>query len=233
MEYQGRELESFALARNWKAYVQKALGPYLTGDVAEVGAGLGETTRALRPGSLARSWACIEPDPAMATAIARAAAAGDLGAGVTSHCATLAQLPADASFDSVVYVDVLEHIEDDRGELRLAAERLRPGGRIVVLSPAFPFLYSEFDRAIGHYRRYTRRMLRAIAPPGLAEIDSRYLDGAGLLASAANRLLLRQAMPSKAQVLTWDRLMVPASRLLDPLILHAFGRSVVMVWVKP
>lgn len=232
MDYPGRELESFALAQNWKAYVQRVLDRYLLGDVAEVGAGLGETTKALRPGSRARTWACIEPDPAMAQAIVAAEAKGDLGSNVAVHCATLAGMPEQARFDSIAYIDVLEHIEDDSGELRLAADRLRPGGRIVVLSPAFQWLYSEFDRAIGHYRRYSLKALRAAAPPGMAEEFCRYLDSAGLMASAANRFLLRQSMPSEAQVLTWDRLLVPVSRFVDPLFGYSFGRSVIMVWTK-
>ena len=68
--YQGAELESFAHAQRWKRYVRSALHPYLEGDVLEPGAGIGETTRALRPGSRAASWTCLEPDPDMAAAVA-------------------------------------------------------------------------------------------------------------------------------------------------------------------
>lgn len=232
MDYAGQELESFALAINWKSYVLKALAPHVSGEVLEVGAGLGETTRALRPRLPAKGWTCLEPDPAMAARVAAVAGNGDLGENVSALCGTLATAPAGRSFDTIVYVDVLEHIEDDRGELTRAAALLRPGGRIVVLSPAFPFLYSEFDKAIGHFRRYTRPMLRAVAPAGLEERVCHYLDGVGLLASAANRFFLRQSLPTQGQVVTWDRLMVPLSRLFDPLVGRSFGRSVVIVWER-
>jgi SAM-dependent methyltransferase len=230
--YQGRELESFALARNWKAYVRGALQPYLSGSVIEVGAGIGETARALRPGAEAESWLCVEPDPGMAARLAGLAARGELGPGVTAHAGTLVDLAPDIRADCILYVDVLEHIEDDAGELVRAAARLRPGGRIVVLSPAFPFLYSPFDAGIGHFRRYTKRMLRAIAPAGLDERGAFYLDSMGALASAANKVLLRQSMPTKRQVLTWDRLIVPVSRVLDPVFAKLAGRSVVVVWQR-
>ena len=230
LAYQGAELESFAHARRWKAYVRKALHPYLAGDILELGAGIGETTRALRPGSRALSWTCVEPDPAMAQAIGTAAQAGQFGEHVTTLCGTLVDLPEGQRFDTALYVDVLEHIEDDLGELVAAAERLRKGGRIVVLSPAYPYLYSEFDRAIGHFRRYTKGMLRGLTPPGMRIEAEFYLDGVGLLASFANRAMLRQAQPTMRQVLFWDRVLVPLSRLLDPLTGRRFGRSVVTVW---
>ena len=232
LAYQGAELESFAHARRWKAYVRKALHPHLAGDVVELGAGIGETTRALRPGSRSRSWTCVEPDPAMARKIEAAAAAGEFGDNASTLCGTQADLPAGQHFDTALYVDVLEHIEDDRGELAGVAERLRAGGRIVVLSPAYPFLFSEFDRAIGHFRRYTKAMLRRLAPPGMQVEAEFYLDGVGMLASLANKAMLRQAQPSLRQVLFWDRVLVPLSRALDPLTGRRFGRSVVTVWQK-
>ena len=232
LAYPGAELESFAHAQRWKSYVRTALHPYLAGDVVELGAGIGETTKALRPGSRATSWTCVEPDPAMARALAAAAAGSQLGEGVSALAGTIEDLPADARFDAALYVDVLEHIEDDRGELALAAARLRPGGRIVVLSPAWPFLYSAFDRSIGHYRRYTRPALANLTPAGMQIEASFYLDAVGMLASAANKLLLRQSLPTLKQVLLWDRAMVPVSRLLDPLIGRSLGRSVVAVWRK-
>ena len=59
-----------------------------------------------------------------------------------------------------------------------------------------------------------------------------YLDGVGMLASLANRAMLRQSLPTLRQVLFWDRVLVPLSRLLDPLTGRSFGRSVVTVWQK-
>src|SRR5258707_343019 len=63
-------------------------------------------------------------------------------------------------FDAILYIDVLEHIKEDAAELILAARHLKTNGVIVVLAPAFPWLYTQFDAAIGHFRRYTRNSLR-------------------------------------------------------------------------
>src|SRR5262249_9818557 len=130
------------------------------------------------------------------------------------------------------YIDVLEHIEDDRGEVARAAAHLVPGGRLVVLSPAHAWLYSDFDAAIGHFRRYDGKSLRALTPPSLKVKSLRYLDSAGLAASGANRFLLRQSMPGRAQIAFWDKCLVPMSRVTDALSAGRLGKSVVAVWER-
>ena len=125
------------------------------------------------------------------------------------------RIPGSDRFDSIVYIDVLEHIDDDGAELRRAASRLRPGGTLVILSPAHQWLFTAFDAAIGHKRRYTKSMLR-------------YLDSTGLLVSSANRLFLRSATLS--QIKLWDRVFVRMSTWLDALLRYSIGKSVVGVW---
>ena len=142
----------------------------------------------------------------------------------------LSTLDSSRLFDAILYIDVLEHIEDDSAELRRAAAHLSPGGALIVLSPAHPFLYTPFDQAIGHYRRYTRQSLRAAAPRNLRRDKLIYLDSVGMLASLANRLLLDQSMPTAAQIHIWDTYLVPCSRVMDPLFFGAVGKSVLGVW---
>jgi hypothetical protein len=133
-------------------------------------------------------------------------------------------------FHAILYLDVLEHILDDGAELARTASLLGPDGRLIVLSPAHPFLYSPFDKAIGHHRRYTRGSLQALQPPGLRLEVLTYVDSAGFLLSLGNRLVLRSAAPTLRQVRTWDRWFVPISRRLDPLLGYRFGRSVLAIW---
>ena len=227
--YVGNELELFAEARNWKAYYGAILAPHLVGDVLEVGAGIGGTTRVLCDGRQ-RSWTALEPDPALAEAIRRSAAAEPFPAELRVVTGTLESLPAEARFDALLYIDVLEHIEDDAGEVARAAERLRPGGALIALSPAHQWLYSPFDARIGHYRRYSARTLAALTPPTLALERVMLLDAVGVLASAANRLLLRQQTPTREQIRFWDRYLVPPSRVIDPLLGYRVGKSVVGLW---
>jgi SAM-dependent methyltransferase len=220
-EYAGSELMLFEKAVNWKNYWRSQIAPYVTGDVLEVGAGIGANTKALAA-LPRRSWTCLEPDRALLAQI------GFQRVAHREIVGTIADL--SQSFDSILYIDVLEHIEDDGAEMTRAAQRLKPGGHLIVLAPAHNVLYTPFDAAIGHYRRYSRASLRAVAPEELAESKLIYLDSAGLLASAANRLLLSQAMPTERQILTWDRLLVPVSRVIDPLFGCGVGKSVLGIW---
>lgn len=234
--YVGTELDLFAAARSWKAYWSREIAPFLRGRVLDVGAGLGATAEILarRPG--VTHWTCLEPDRRFAAALAAKAAAGTLPAHVRACHGTLASYTGSCGdpepYDAILYIDVLEHVREDRAELARAAAALAPGGALVVLAPAHPRLYSPFDAAIGHERRYTSASLRAVAPEGLRLVRLRYLDSVGLAASFANAALLRQTMPTARQIAVWDRLMVPLSRRVDPLIGYRAGKSVLAVWTR-
>lgn len=230
-EYEGTELDLFAHARNWKTYWSRTIAPWVRGDVLEVGAGIGTNTEWLVERASGR-WTCLEPDPALLERARAIHASTPFATRCAYVAGTLATLDASARFDTLLYLDVLEHVEDDGAEMRRAAERLRPGGRVIVLAPAHQSLYSPFDRAIGHFRRYDRASLTAAARDAseLALERMLYLDSAGLLASLANRVLLKQSSPSLAQIRTWDKALVPASRVLDVLTLRRLGKSIVGAW---
>ncbi|KDA00335.1 class I SAM-dependent methyltransferase [Hyphomonas oceanitis] len=231
-DYIGSELELFQHAENWKAYFARQLAGYIRGDVAEIGAGIGGTTAILCAGSEA-SWSCFEPDREMSKEISKKITQGDLPSNVSSINSTLGEYRADETFDTIIYIDVLEHIEHDLEEVEIAFKRLKPGGNLVVLSPAHQFLFSEFDASIGHFRRYSKTSLRALRPQAAEEHAFFYLDCVGLLASIANKILLKQSLPTLSQVLFWDHAMVPVSKILDPLIMRSLGKTVIGVWRKP
>jgi SAM-dependent methyltransferase len=230
-EYPGTELDLFAEARHWKAYLRRHISPLLSGDVLEIGAGIGATTGVLiHPG--VTSWTCLEPDRGLYDRLADALRRlpPPRQGPIRAIPGTLGDLPQDERFDALLYVDVLEHIEDDRGELARAVARTRPGGVVIVLSPAHQWLFSEFDTHVGHCRRYGAARLRAIAPPGTRVDVLRYLDAAGLLASLANRCLLKRSLPTARQIRTWDSVLVPLSTAIDPWLGHRAGKSILCVY---
>ncbi len=230
--YVGTELELFSAATVWKSYLRRQIEPFLGAEVMEVGAGMGGTTRLLCR-HRQNVWICLEPDAELAQALSQAVERGELPGNCQVIVGTLSQVPPPSLFDTLLYIDVLEHIDDDRGELEQAAAHLKPGGYLVVLGPAHPRLFSPFDRAIGHYRRYTRSSLRALTPEGLVLVRSIYLDSVGLLASLGNRLFLSQSMPGPGQIAFWDKVMVRCSRLVDPLLFYSLGKSVLSIWKRP
>lgn len=228
-KYVGSELDLFARAANWKRYWTGRVRPYVRGRVLEIGAGIGANTVELaRAGD---DWTCLEPDAALAARLERRLA--DAGLPFRVIRGTTAAMPGGDRYDCAIYIDVLEHIEDDRSELARAAALLAPGGRLIVLAPAHQALFSPFDASIGHFRRYSRRTLLAAAPPDLIVERAFYLDAVGAIASTVNRLALRQSMPTAAQISFWDGVLVRGSRVLDPLLGYRVGKSVVGVWRKP
>jgi hypothetical protein len=125
---------------------------------------------------------------------------------------------------------VLEHIADVRPEFQRAVRHLRRSGFLIVLALAHQFLFSPFDTSVGHYRRYNRHTLGSLAASDVECVKLVYLDSVGLIASSANRFLLRSGMPTPAQIAVWDRIMVPPSRWVDPLLAYRVGKSILGVW---
>jgi SAM-dependent methyltransferase len=227
--YGGAELKLFATVHNWKAYWSGKLLPFIAGDVLEVGAGIGSNTRYLDSGRRGQ-WVCLEPDAQLAAQMAENLAQADGPRKYETVVGNIKSLDRGRKFDTIIYIDVLEHIENDLGEMQDATSILRTGGRIIVLSPAHQFLFTPFDAAVGHFRRYSRISLRSVSPRGLRLEKIFFLDSAGLLLSLANRVFLRQSVPTAAQLRIWDRWAIPISRVLDKCLLHRVGRSIVAVW---
>src|SRR5436190_1523295 len=125
--YHGTELEQFEEAVNWKKYWSSKLRAFITGNVIEVGAGLGSSTKFLHPDPHVR-WLCLDPDPRFASHLAQRITTGDLPRCCEAKCGVLSDLAPEELADAILYIDVLEHIEDDETEMRIAAEHLRTGG---------------------------------------------------------------------------------------------------------
>ena len=229
--YVGGELDLFALAKNWKSYIKSQISRYATGDVLEVGAGIGATTVALHDGT-ARRWVCLESDSSLALRLKTRLISCEDGPTTTVIVGSLRTFFDSPCFDCILYIDVLEHIEDDRGQIEAAARLVRSGGHIVIVSPAHHWLFSEFDKSIGHLRRYNKALLKSMKPSGWVETKLAYLDSVGVFLSLGNVLGLRQSMPTQWQIILWDRVCVPVSRLVDRLFRGTIGKSVLAVWRK-
>ncbi|MCB0766666.1 MAG: methyltransferase domain-containing protein [Flavobacteriales bacterium] len=228
MDYIGDELELFRHATNWKRYWSSVVARYVNGQVLDVGSGLGVNAPYL-VNEHVTAYTFLEPDARLLSETSM-----DLiPEGIQQHRiqGTTADM-AGKQFDTLAYIDVLEHLLDPAAELQRAMDLLRPAGHIVIVVPAFQFLYSPFDKAIGHFRRYDRAGLRADLPAGSELVLMRYLDSMGLLLSLGNKLLLRRAAPDPGQIAFWDKRIIPISRITDRLVVGSFGRSLIAVLRK-
>ena len=227
-EYVGTELEIFREAHNWKGYWSRCIAPFTAGRVLEVGAGIGANTPFLANPSVTHML-LLEPDSRFAAPLSDAARSiGQPDLRVENRIGTVVDLAASERFDTILYVDVLEHIEDDRAALRAMRDVLTPGGRVILIIPAHQALHGSIDRAIGHYRRYDRHEIEAkLADAGLAPEHVSYFNVLGVPGWFLNaRILQRQSVPG-FQARVNDRL-VPLLRLERKLHLP-FGMSLLAV----
>jgi SAM-dependent methyltransferase len=229
--YQGQELAFFEKAVHWKTYFSSFIKPFIGTNVLEVGSGIGATTRLLNDGSSLK-WTLLEPDAEMNKVLLRKKETQSQFFNCVIKNETIFDLNPAEKFDTIIYIDVLEHIKDDKKEMRRAFGHLQSNGHLIILSPAYNFLFSPFDQAIGHYRRYTLPTLKDALPSELKLIKLKYLDSIGFFASLANKLFLKQNYPSEKQIQTWDRLMIPVSKWMDKIFFHSFGKSILGIWKK-
>lgn len=230
-QYPGNELKLFREARNWKAYYAGILKPFIKGNVLEVGAGIAETSPYLF-NERVTAWTCLEPDDQFFSILQNKIREGKLPPNFSASKGTVGTLNKDQQFDSIVYIDVLEHIEKDSVELKLATAHLKPGGHLIILSPAFQTFYNKFDRAIGHYRRYTKKTLKAAVPGALVQKKLLYLESGGTVLLLLAKLFKKESHPSLKQVLFWDRTVVPVSKVLDKMIGYSYGKTIIGIWEK-
>jgi SAM-dependent methyltransferase len=223
--YPGRELEAMSFADNYHRWIVDEVSPYLGARVAEVGAGIGSVSALLLEKPIERLEA-YEPSANMFPQLA-ARLAGEPRARAV-HGFFGVDLAPD-TFDSIAYINVLEHIEDESGELRRALRKLRPGGHLLVFVPALAWLYSEFDRRIGHARRYSRGQLRDLAVGAGFEVTLvKYFDVAGVLPWLVNFVILRRGLGAGGVAL-YDRLVVPPMRRVERWIAPPLGKNLLMV----
>jgi ubiquinone/menaquinone biosynthesis C-methylase UbiE len=228
--YPGQELQLFEEARNWKKYFASKLIPFINGSVLEVGAGIGETTSFLLNKNI-ESWTCLEPDEKLFSVLLQKIKDKKLPQFCTAIKGILENLPADEKFDTIIYIDVLEHIENDKAEIEKAVLQLTDGGNLIILSPSFEILYSPFDKAIGHYRRYTKKTLKkVVASKHLSQTKMFYLESAGMLLLLLNKFLFKQKYPSQKNIFVWDKFFIPLSKLIDKISFYSFGKTIIGVW---
>jgi SAM-dependent methyltransferase len=218
-------LASLEEADNYADWIYELVEPYLGKRVLEIGAGHGELTERLRRNARVTATDLSE------RCIAELAQRFEGCADVEVVRADVAALDDEVGgFDSVVLINVLEHIDDDERALADLAKRLRPGGRMCVFVPAFDSLYSEFDRQIGHRRRYRRsQLVTTFDRAGLDIVEARYVNTVGALAWWLVARQLGRVPTQRGFVNVYDRVGVPVVRRLERDRRPRFGQSLLCI----
>jgi glycosyltransferase involved in cell wall biosynthesis len=213
----GRDDEGFTTLRRidalhrYTAFLWDLIRPYVGRRVLEVGSGTGAMTRHLA----SREYVVATDLDQQYVELLRRTYAGKPNVAVRQL--DLARLSEDGlaprSFDTVVCSNVLEHVEDDGAALRAMRDLCVPGGRVVLIIPAFRQLYGAIDEAIGHYRRYTRPEIEAkLAAAGMDVEHVSYFNCLGMFGWWLNAVVLRRRSVPGLQARVNDRL-TPLLRL--------------------
>lgn len=221
-------LDNLDDAHNYRSWIFDLIEPHLGAMILEVGAGHGTFTELLAAGrhvvATDLSERCVG---VLRARFAREPAVDVLRADVKSAGAA-------GPFDSAVLVNVLEHIEHDNEVLADLRAVLVPGGRLILWVPAFDRLYSDFDRQIGHYRRYDVPGLKAqLARAGFDVADIRYVNTVGAMAWWLVARRLRRTPTGKSGVQIFDRWFVPLVRRMEAGRRPPFGQSIFAVATRP
>lgn len=224
-----RDLRQMAGATNYLNWQFGMIESFVRGRVLEVGAGIGTFT--LRLAARAERVVALEPNR---HCFARLEQQTRGLASVSRHAMSVEEFHASAgratTFDTIVCMNVLEHIRDDAAVLREFRGLISPGGSLVLQIPAVPFAFGEIDRRLGHYRRYTKAGLRALfAGTGWRGAHLRYANVVGLLGWIWNAKVVVKQEQSDRQILVFDRMIVPVMSRLERLIAPPVGQSLLAV----
>ncbi len=220
-------LDSLDDATNYADWIVAEMAPFLDGSILEIGAGTGTMSERLKEfGRLTTT----EPDPLLARRLDRRLHETDVE---VLQC-DWGRATEGFHGDSVVAINVLEHISDDGQALAQAYDSLEPGGTLCVFVPAFQLLFSEFDASIGHYRRYRKPDLVAkMSAAGFQIEAAKYMNSVGWFAWLLLARILRRPPAIGSKVAFFDRWVIPWVRRAEEWISPPFGQSVLVVGRRP
>jgi SAM-dependent methyltransferase len=221
----GRILEDDSGKPRYLRYQRDLIAPHCGSSVVEVGAGTGEFAALL---DVSGQHVVTDVDPAAVRKLDKRFA--EHPRTDAAHLDIAAHVPSRPLADTVIAINVLEHFEDDTTILRSLAELVPPGGTIVLWVPGYPQLYGDFDRKVGHARRYTPATLRAAITR--AGLHPELVRPVNLLGGIAWWLAVRRGHASKPNprlVTAYDKLIVPATRALERIVPAPFGQSILGV----
>jgi SAM-dependent methyltransferase len=230
-EYTVRDQERMADATKYFAWQSRLVTRELGNRVLEIGCGVGNFTKHILDRELV-----VGIDVEQECIAAGRQAMGERPNLITRQMDVLDPEFAGMRryrFDSIVCLNVLEHISDDELALRHMAKVLSDGGTVVLLVPACESLYGPIDKNLGHYRRYSKKLVRKLAAAtGFEVAKLRYMNSVGFLGWWLNARVLKRQEQSSGQIAVFDRWIVPALSVLESEIEPPFGQSLFVVLVK-
>lgn len=233
--YVGKDLEAMSFAVNYHRWILDEFRPFLGKRAVEVGAGTGLFSELLLAENL-DALSLVEPSE-MFDHLRKNISQVETAKEINFHQAVFAgvhrQIADHYKPDSIIYVNVLEHIEDDIAELKMIYQSLPEKGRCFIFVPALQTLYGEFDRKIGHFRRYSKKEIaEKCESVGFRVLKLKYFDFAGIFPWYVKYKMLKSDSLESGAVALYDKIAVPLVSRFEKYFSMPVGKNILVVAEK-
>lgn len=236
LSYEGADLEAMSDASNYYDWLLSEMLPYVGKNIVEVGSGSGSFSKKLL---LAKIPAITFVEPAknlykhLTTTVQKNKSKNQQTQIINAFMQDAQKQLAKIAPDTFIYINVFEHIEDDLKEVKTLYKLLPKGGHLIIFVPAINLLMSDFDRGVGHFRRYTKRSLTdLVTKADFKVVKLKYMDMAGILPWIVNFKLLKTKKLKPGAVKTYDSYAVPVIKALETRIEPPIGKNVLLIAEK-
>jgi SAM-dependent methyltransferase len=229
VHYDGWELPFFDAAVNFRNYQIKIIKKHIKGSVSEIGPG---------NGSLCEKYYKYCGD------ITLFEPSRNFSKDLKERFNNISNIeviestfyPSEKKFDSILLMDVLEHVENPETLIKKLYENLKIGGKILINVPAFEHLYSNFDKDVGHLKRYNKNsLLKETALITPQNIEMFYYDSIGYflsLFSKISSLFFKNYKKNFQQKIAFWNFLMPVSSVLDKISFNTLGKSLFIIITK-
>ena len=226
MQYLNQVLEYFDISEKYRSYQIELFNEYVGKNVLEVGAGRGKIIEILS-NDKSKFFTLLELDNNFYDYLIKNLQSEKI---IVKNKKTT---QINDKFDTIIYLDVIEHIDKDEEELNNALRLLEKNSHLIIIVPAFQILFSEFDKNVGHYRRYHKKFFKDYAQKNSLEIKQlKYFDVLGFFIVFLSKFIgLTNSKRNKLGIKIWNFL-IPLSKFLDKIIFHNLGKSIICVYKK-
>jgi 2-polyprenyl-3-methyl-5-hydroxy-6-metoxy-1,4-benzoquinol methylase len=230
-----KTLELFSNAEAFNKWLFNSVAPFCSGNILEIGSGIGNLSKFL-----------IEKFEKVALSDMRNEYCEILNEKFATHQNFKIAYQIDLSltdfeninssllnkFDTVIALNVIEHIGNDLLAIENCKKMLKDQGRLIILVPAYQSLFNSLDSMLYHYKRYTKKSLSLLLKnAGLNIVHSQYFNFAGILGWWYSGTVLKKKIITGHQLSLFNKL-IPIFRFIDKLILYKWGLSVIVISEK-
>jgi 2-polyprenyl-3-methyl-5-hydroxy-6-metoxy-1,4-benzoquinol methylase len=223
------DLELMNSAINYIDYQYNYIYPFIGNDILEVGGGIGNITKKII--RVDNQITVVEPNHFCVERLkSRLANHQNIDIIENYFDTKLSASLANRNFDTILCINVLEHIDDDEMTIKLFRHLISKEGNVVLIVPAHTWAFGEIDKAVGHFRRYNQKVFfQLLRSKGFKIKFWRYFNVIGLLGWAVNARILKITSQNTSQIKLFDKYFIPIQRKIESIFRFPFGQSLLVV----